>query len=228
MRHPMKWSVLLASLLFGFSFIAGTGVGAQESEEFNPADLEGLQYGVNRSYSIEFTASAPSSSAESTESTPEAEPVGLKTLDALVLEFDNDDNAEKGFDALTEQLGAEITAEDNVEEWDVDLGNKSTSLASSEELDGEITNVALTAIQEGNYIYLISSYGGDFDAQDVTRQFAEKVIEADGSGEGEFNEDGTSTGGLWDKLPTADDDLVSALPLTQDMIFFPEADDSDA
>jgi hypothetical protein len=52
-------------------------------------------------------------------------------------------------------------------------------------------------------------------------EFTSTLIENDGSGEGEFNEDGTSTGGLWDKFPAADDELVEGLiasdeELTQD------------
>lgn len=226
MRKPFKWSVLLAAMLFGFTMLGGTGVGAQDAEEFSPADLEGIQYANMRSYSIDYSSLMDGSS-----STPGVElsmPEGLLGLNAVVIEFDDDGNAEKGFDTLVEQFESDESFTEGAEdEWDIDLGNKSKSLTGTEETEGVETTIGLTVVQEDNYVYFVSAYGSDFDAQDTLKQYTEKMLDNDGSGEGEFSEDGTSTGGLWDKFPAADDELVSDLTV-YDAVLYPETEGDDA
>ena len=56
--------------------------------------------------------------------------------------------------------------------------------------------------------------------QALTSEFTNVLIDNDGSGAGEFNEDGTSTGGLWDKFPAADAGVTSGL-VPFDQVLFP-------
>lgn len=220
MRQPFKWSVLLAAMLFGFTMLGGTGVGAQEMEEdFQPSDLEGIQYGVARSYSIDYSAISESMS---TPGTNPSMPSGVLAMNGMVLEFDNDDNAETAFDTMVAEFDTdEDFAETGVEPFEIDLGNKSTSFSGSEDSNGIELKLAVTVVQDGSYVYMVAVTGSDIDSEQVVKDFTQKLIDNDGSGEGEFSETGESTGGLWDKFPGADDEQVGEL-MPVDVIVYPE------
>ena len=222
MRLRTKLSALLAVLLFAFTFVGGTGVGAQEEDaaSLELGDLEGIQYAVNRTYSLDYSAMMD------VMSTPDAElemPSGLMALSAMVLEFDGDDNAESAFGTIIDEMATEELATEGVEEVDLDLGDDSTSYAGVEEYDGVESDVVVTIVRDGNFIYLIYGASSEIDLQETVKDFTNTLIDNDGSGEGEFNEEGTSTGGIWDKFPAADDELVADL-IAFDMVMYPETE----
>lgn len=222
MRFSLKLSALLALLLLAFSLVGGTGAGAQdEPEEFDLSSFEGIQHGVSRTYTVDYEAMMASMS------TPGAEmemPSGLLSVSALVLEFDDDGNAESAFDTVKEEAGSQLSSEDG-EEIDLDLGDNSVSFKTTEESDGMAMDVVVTVAQQDNYIYLVYAGGSEVDVEQTVKDLTQSMIDADGSGEGEFSEDGTSTGGLWDKFPAADDELVSGL-VASDMVVYPEPESS--
>lgn len=230
MRSPFKLSALLALVLLTFSLIGGTGVGAQgveapdiEENSFQPDDLEGLQYGVARSYSVDYEALFAAA-------TPGADltmPSGLTLIGGMVLEFDSNDNAAAGLDRMVEEMNATGMLDDEdvaMEEWDSGLGNRNISYVSTYEFDGLVTETVISIFQQDNVIYLITTSGSDVEVKDLATTFGQMLIDNDGSGEGEFNADGTSTGGLWDTFPSADEDLVAGL-VPMDEIIYPEAGD---
>lgn len=223
MRFRTKLSALLAVLLFAFTFLGGTGVGAQEEidDSLEIGDLEGIQYGVNRSYIIDYSAMME------TMSTPGAElemPTGLFTLSALVLEFDDSGNAETAFGAVNDDVaGEDLMTEEGVEEVDVDLGDNSVAFAGVEDFDGVESDVFVTIVQADNYLYMVYAGSTEIDLQETVTSFTSTLIDNEGSGEGEFNEDGTSTGGLWDKFPSSDHEAVAGLTAF-DMVLYPETE----
>jgi len=105
-------------------------------------------------------------------------------------------------------------------EIDLELGDNSISYSGVENLEGQETETIITLVQADTYLYFVVAAGGGEDIQAIAVDFTNGLIERDGSGAGEFNEDGTSTGGLWDKYPVADDELVSDL-LPFDQMLFP-------
>jgi hypothetical protein len=226
MRFRTKLSALLAVLLFAFTFLGGTGVGAQDDmeSELQLSDLEGIQHGVSRTYSVDYSALMENMS------TPGAElemPSGLVTLSAIVLEFEEGGNAEDAYSAVVDELGDEELAVEGVEEVDIDLGDQNKSVAGVEDFgDGTESDVFVTIVQKDNYLYVIYAGSSEIDLQETVVEFTNILIDNDGSGEGEFNEDGTSTGGLWDKFPAADDELISGLT-TFDTIIYPETEDGE-
>ncbi len=225
MRSPLKLSALLALVLLAMSLVGGTGVGAQDDleDDFQPSDLDGIQYGVARTWSMDYEAMFAMT-------TPGAEddfamPSGVLFMGGLVLEFDNEDNAKSGYDRITEEFTAEALFGDDgatYEEWDVESGNQSMSYFSIEETEGVESEIVLSLVQDDNFVYIVSAAGSDIDMKDTTKGLMGTMIDNDGSGEGEFNEDGTSTGGLWDKFPAADDEAVAGLIAT-DEILYPES-----
>lgn len=228
MRSPLKLAALLAVVLFAFSLVGGTGVGAQDDMEdsLQPSDLEGIQYGVSRSWTMDYEAMM----ADTTPSADMALPEGVLFIASMVLEFDDDGNAEAGFDAFMDDFEAEdIMSSDDatVEEWDIELGNQSASYYTIEDVEGVESEVVVSVVQEDNYLYIVTGAGSGEDMKATGTSLIETMIDNDGSGEGEFSEDGTSTGGLWDKLPGADDDAVTDLIAFDEMIY-PEPEDEDA
>jgi molybdopterin biosynthesis enzyme MoaB len=228
MRSPLKLTALLALVLFAFSLVGGTGVGAQDDMEdsLQPSDLEGIEYGVSRSWTMDYEAMM----ADTTPSADMAMPEGVLFIGGMVLEFDDDGNAEAGFDSFMDELETEDLAtsdEATVEEWDIELGNQSASYSSIEEVEGVESEVVVSVVQEDNYLYIVSAAGSGEDMKDTTTSLMETMIDNDGSGEGEYNEDGTSSGGLWGKLPAADDEAVAGLIAFDEMIY-PEPEEDDA
>lgn len=225
MRFRTKVSALLAVLLFAFTVLGGTGVGAQDDveDELQLQDLEGIQYGVARTYSVDYSALIENMS------TPGAElemPSGLIAVSAMVLEFDGDDNAESAFSTVIDEIAGEELTGEGAEEVDLDLGDDSISYAGAEEFDSVETDVVVTIVRESNYIYLVYGSSTEIDLQETVKDLTNLLIDNEGSGEGEFSEDGTSIGGLWDKFPDADDALVADLT-TFDTVIYPETETDD-
>ncbi len=213
---------MLAILLLAFTILGGTGVGAQDEApgELLPEDLEGLQHAVVRAYSLDY-------SALFAEASPEAEPAvptGVFLVGATILEFDTSEHAEAALAQLDEETDAQNEAtmggETEVSEIDLELGDNSISYSGVENLEGQEAETVITLVQQDTYVYFVVAAGGGEDIQAIAVDFTNGLIERDGSGAGEFNEDGTSTGGLWDKYPATDDELVSEL-LPFDQMLFP-------
>jgi hypothetical protein len=213
----IKLSALLAMLLLAFTVIGGTGAGAQD-EGMSLEDLEGLQHSVNRVYTVDYSAMMDDMSS------PDAEmqmPTGVVSLSGVILEFESDDNAEAALDVIKDQAGVDLAgSEENVEEIELDLGDNSISYGGTEDVDGQEMQSVITLVQQDNYAYFVYGVGSDEDMESVVSDFTNTLIDNDGSGEGEFNEDGTSSGGLWDKFPGADDEAVSGL-IPYDQVIFP-------
>jgi hypothetical protein len=210
-------------------------VSAQDEEdEFDFNDLSGIQNGVGRYYYADYSAMYDAMA------TPGAEMPELPALLGLsvgVLQFDNDDNAGSGFDKLYEELVKSAnqsladeaasmgtpTTPVTVDENDVDgVGDQAKSMSAVvEEADGTYYSYGLVA-REGEYLYLVIGNGSS-DPSEAINNLAKGMIDRDpGDGDGTFNEDGTSTGGLWDLFPADDDPALGGLLNGGDEIIYPE------
>lgn len=145
-------------------------------------------------------------------------------IGATILEFDSSENAEAALSQLDEETGAQNEAsmggETEVSEIDLELGDNSISYSGVENLEGQEAETVITLVHQDTHVYFVVAAGSGEDIQAIAIDFTNGLIERGGSGMGEFNEDGTSTGGLWDKYPAADDELVSDL-LPFDQVLFP-------
>ncbi len=213
---------MLALLLLALSLLGGPGAGAQDdmTDEVRPEDLEGLQHAVVRAYSLDYSALF----AEATPGVEPALPTGVYLLGATILEFESSDNAEAALTQLDEETNAGGDAgmggESEVSEIDLDLGDASRAYSGVEDLEGQQAETVIALVQQENYLYFVVIAGSEADIQALTVEFANGLLEREGSGTGEFNEDGRSTGGLWDKFPAADDGLVGEL-VPFDQVLFP-------
>jgi hypothetical protein len=219
MRAIKHLSVLFAVLALVLTM--GNTVAAQDStpegDPFDIANLEGVQYGGLRTYTVDFESMMASPSADM------EMPTGVLALIGGVMEFDNDDNAEKAFDAVADDALKSLTEQEgggNAEEIDLDLGNKSKAYSISAEESGMSVDGVVGFVQEDNYLYVVGVSGSEIDAEQLTKDFGQKLIDNDANDDDEqFNADGTSTGGVWNKFPGSDDDLVKGLIPTDEQLY---------
>lgn len=216
MRLTTRISAFFAVLLLALTF--SSGASAQDMQDpFNTEDLEGIQNAVLRTYTIDFTSMMDSASTPGAE-VPEM--TGVFALTGGIFQFDSGDNAGNAFGtvdgAATEGAGA-TGAE--LEEVDVDLGDQSKGYKTEEEVEGQTLSTVFAVVQQDEFIYLTAAVVADGDAEQLAKDFTQVLLDNDASDDAaQFNEDGTSTGGLWNKFPAADDDLVAGLtPIDQQL-----------
>ncbi|MDQ3223138.1 MAG: hypothetical protein M3Q75_06675, partial [Gemmatimonadota bacterium] len=133
-------------------------------------------------------------------------------------------NAEAALTQLDEDTNAEEEAtfggETEVTSIDLDLGDTSVGYSGVEDLEGQTAETVIALVQQDTYLYFVVVAGSGEGMQDLTVEFTTGLIDNDGSCEGQFNEDGTSTGGLWDKFAATDDAVTSGL-IPFDQVLFP-------
>jgi hypothetical protein len=138
---------------------------------------------------------------------------------ALVFVFGFD--AEANAQAALETLDAKY--ESNFAEYAVDVGalGTETRAYSRDHFPFDTWTEILTA--DGPYVYVVSVLTNvpELDSVDLATRLIEAVITtAAGEGLGEFYSDGSSTGGLWDKLP--DDAMGAVFSIDWDDQIYPQ------
>jgi hypothetical protein len=82
------------------------------------------------------------------------------------------------------------------------------------EIEGQQLNVALVLVRSGAYVFLVTADSTEAEPDPLTfaSTLAQAIVDADAaSGPGEHDYDGTSTGGIWDKLPATGDEVLGGL-----------------
>jgi hypothetical protein len=213
-----KRIALLLSLVFALA--VSSTAGAQESTPtLNPGDVEGLESGYARMYiaDIEAMMATPGAMEEMS-----LDDMALSGMGA-VFTFEDEGAAEDAFGDFADQFaqgfleGSGTEAEKS--EID-DLGNQAVEYFGETEVDEETTSpTSMILVQDGEYIYIAMILGGA-DVSENTRAFAEYLLDTEiPDTEVSFNEDGSSTGGVFDILPNEENaDIV------QGMVPFMDAD----
>lgn len=205
-------------------------VTAQDGEDdVDFSQLEGIEQVVGRSYSIDFVALM--SSPEAAEGDI-AYPTGIVTAYAVVAKFDEDDNAESGWETLRSLFNDQAAAVTDDEATEVtelevdDLGDNAAGYSATEDDGGSALYSTILIVREGEYVYVsVVSTGGD-DPTGAATDLVEAMIGAGaGDGEGEANDEGIYSGGLWDKFPDEDDDFAKDLTI-YDSPIYPESEET--
>jgi|GEM_PF-2501549 len=239
MRNITRLAALLTMMLF--ALLATGAPAAVAQDEATPPEsgsksnvfddlgqLEGLHTVIARDFSVDYEA------IYSSMATPEVDeefidpelPQGLQYMGAAIFHFENDDNASNAYDLLTEDLTEQSAANGiDYEEIEVeDFGDNTIALKAEEgdETYGTTTLVVIIT-QQDEYLYLGTGTALEDDPTDSVTELVSHVKDADaGDGDGEFHADGTSQGGLWDKFPTVDDDLIPEGLIVTDSQLYPE------
>ncbi|MGB3330495.1 MAG: hypothetical protein WBA46_16165 [Thermomicrobiales bacterium] len=225
-------SLVAMVALFG-SMLAHGSMAAMAQDttgsDFQLSDLKGIQQGVSRDYMGDMSAMMAAYSTPSADSeTPDLSSIGLFSVSTIVLKFDSEDNAKAGLDTMKgEMTSPEATGGVELKEESVDgLPDNTTAMSAQVSESGFSGNVFLIGSQQDEYIYytFAMSLADDDSAKNAAVDFTKFMVDASaGDGEGTFNEDGTSSGGVWDKLATNDDDVLNGLTVSADAQIYPES-----
>jgi hypothetical protein len=230
---------LMLAMLLALSVVPAFAQDTDDTSEDPLEDLsefEGIQHGVSRSWSIDFAAmmeTTPTGEGDD----PFEDMSGIFLIGGFVLEFDEDGNAEDAFtkfqDLSDEELASDLADDETAtikrEELD-DLGDQAmafTITTDEEEFGGTYRYVIA---QDGHYLLLAIAAGTTEEDAAVADEFASAMVDNldDQSGPGEFDEEGGSTGGLWDIFPSDDDEMFEGLVPLGDEVLYPEAEDEES
>jgi hypothetical protein len=144
-------------------------------------------------------------------------------LDAFVFRFNSDANALAGLEAMdSDYIEADFSRADDAIEIG-SFGQETRAYASESELAG---NSADILVVDGPFAYIatVLTYETDVDPVGLATGIIQAMIAAEaGEGLGEYDPEGGSTGGLWDKLPALGEDQISeSFWSSEDTQFYPE------
>lgn len=188
-------------LLFTIALILPLGfpisAAAQESDA-TPDLYPGVE-GIESSYARSITAM----------------PEGMPLINILGMAFDSDENAQVFHEDLIDQMGTEMDESELppgavVEYAEIETGGdvQITRLTVLGSEDGYA--MVYDFIRDANTTFTVFVVAAsDEEAVALTDSVTQFILESDIETETvTFNEDGTSTGGVFDRMPTADDDIV--------------------
>lgn len=213
---------LIAALACGTS----AGVLAQATPEasgdvspvYNPADLPGLHQAAARSYTADLSALFATREAATPAATPpDYAAMGVVTLNAVVLQFDSEQHAAAAFTVVVEKLTSPAsTGGIDLGEVEVEgfTGPVRAFTASVDQGPGLSLHQAVLLTQAGPYVYQTIAVGLSSSEDSLaTATAVAKAMIATPAGEGAatFKGDGTSSGGIWDKFPTAGDPVLAGM-----------------
>jgi hypothetical protein len=236
MRNLFRFlaGIAMAALL-GLTLMSPVTAQDDEAALSDLSDIDGLQRLVARFYSVDFEAMMASLSTPGAgeETMPDLSAYQFAT--AGVFQFESGETAEAGFDVLYEQLQTGLFEEDEaaelkIEESEViDLGDEAMAITASGEEEGEPYFSYGFFVRDGQHIFYLLSVSGSENGAQMAHDLAQSMVDAEpGDAEETFVEDGTSTGGIWDLLPAADDEALGGMIPQSDEVVFPEDDDAES
>ncbi|MDQ4045158.1 MAG: hypothetical protein M3173_06900 [Chloroflexota bacterium] len=218
----MRLFKVMAPVLLAFAMVAGATAAtvAQDGPEATPeAEIpEGLEKWYARTFSADlFAIFGP-------QATPAADPEGWFLLSTNVLKFETEEQAEAAAEQLLAQFEEQLAAEDiQLEDVELDLDLDYTAQRAEDEEQG-VTTVVLEAVaQDGQYVYAVVGVTLGVEPAPLVERAVQAMQEGEVTGEEDFDVAGLSEGGLWAKLPTAEEIMAEepALVTVEDTIFFP-------
>ncbi len=216
-RFLLILSLLLTFGLSGQAALAQTDASTPEMSGMSLTDVEGLNSAYMRTYSVDFMALMSTPNADMSDTA-----ALMRSVSVQALTFDSDDAAK---DFLKQQLD-DVDA--SLEQQTADMGEVEKSDVKIEDTDAtqltitmEDAGIAMTYVifVDGDTVFLVSSIDADADAATkLATDTATFILKADDSdADVTFSEDGTSTGGVFDRMPAPGDDAVGGLTSVMDM-----------
>jgi hypothetical protein len=148
-------------------------------------------------------------------------------MSAYVFRFDSEANALGSLEAIDAQHAGGILPDDAAIQVDA-LGPDTHAYSWEYEPSGLDAADILTA--DGVYLYIVSVVPWDQEIDAVTlgtTTVQEMIAAPAGDDPGTFQSDGTSTGGLWDKLPPGDGESPAGFSVGWDEQVYPEPETTD-
>jgi hypothetical protein len=216
--------LLLVVILISLTSVSTTAQTPSAGALPTIGELEGIQAAINRTYSVDFESQlAASPGAQSIDPAS-----GVTALSALILKFDNEENAQAAFDAYQAGIGDQLlemgqggTPTVETDPLD-DLGDQAFSATLHTDSGDLETYYRFVLVREDQYFFLLSALAGSADAAGIADNLARYVAD-EGEEQGEqaiVVAEGGSSGGLWGFLPEADHDLLDGLvPITDETLY---------
>lgn len=216
-----KFTLIVALLLtLGLSVQSVAAQFDSDAADLDPKDVPGLIAGYSRSYAPDM---------EALMATPSADPLDLsaylRNVSIMTYVFESDDTASDFFEMMKDQMNDELTASSP------EMGQAEVSEVTGIDRDAmQVTvdmgdlGVGLTILMfiDGDTVFAILAMDVTVDdAIAMTTDIANYLIDADvQDDEVIFNEDGTSTGGVFDRMPASGDEVVGGLEVEADSDLF--------
>ncbi len=218
----MKKLILTLTLLLSLGFSLPAVAAQTPVAEGTPVmggemDIEGMESVYDRTYMVDFEAMMASPSADLASMDTAAM---MRMVSVQGVTFDTDENAEAYLADMKSQIEAAQESGDEMSDIEVQPleGMDRDGLLITTFMDDLGIGSAAIIFVDGNQVFMIVAIDSELEpattlATDVAMFVNEAETETD---EVTFNEDGTSTGGVFDRMPAAGDDLVSDLPSVAD------------
>lgn len=216
--------------------VAPVTAGAQSPSTPSAGPNAGLQQTVNRNYANSEIApvfnealnGTPVSTPGMMEASPAASPFaagGLQTASGFIFQYGTAEQAaadlKTGSDQIITSFNDQFSKQTGITIKPTTIngiGDAAKAWSGSGDVHGTTLYVFAIVAQKDNDMYFTVLVSKESTVQDVTVNFT-KVLIANkaGAGTGTFKKDGTSSGGLWDKFPKADDQVLPGLKPVNDM-----------
>jgi hypothetical protein len=221
-----RLSVSVMAFVIGCTLVPAAAQDEGASLIDDVGQLEGIQAGVNRTWSVDFSA-LPSETEQAT--------MDAWVISGAILKFDTADNAGAAFQAFSRMDDAEwlgdLSAPGIFERESLNgLGDQAYATSGVSADDDDEGHFRVVVVQDGQYLYfanvLSMSKEGTASADALIDHFVNDG--AEGAGDPVYNKDGGSSGGLWGYFPADDAAYLSSLAPAGDDIIFPEPAAQDA
>lgn len=224
----MKRLLITVSLLLSLG-LSTVGAAAQtdgveapdlEALEAQAYDVEGLQTVYDRTFSMDIEAmmASPDFDFESMDVS-----AMMKMISVQGITFDNEDNAKAYIEDMKSQMEQaqeedEAGTFDDMEISDLEGFDVDGIRVNMDMPDLEIAS-SIIIFSDGNFVFQVMTMDSDMDtAKSNVEAVAQFVIDAEiETEEVTFSDDGTSTGGVFDRMPTAEDEVIGDLTGVTDM-----------
>lgn len=220
-KFLMTLSLLLTLGLSTAGVAAQTdGVQAPDLEGFEDAfDVEGLESVYDRTFSVDFEAMMASPDSDAGEMDFSAM---MNIISIQGITFDSEDNAEAYINDMLDQMDEAMEEQDAAAFEDMEVQDLEGFDVDGVRVDMSMPDLDIAAsmiiFNDDNHVFQVMVMNADADvAKASADEVAQYVIDAEvQTEEVTFSDDGTSTGGVFDRMPTSEDELVGDLTTVLD------------
>lgn len=212
--------VLALLMTLGLSVQSVAAQFDSDATELDPKDVPGLIAGYSRTYAPDIEALMATPSADLLDLS-----AYMRNVSIMTYVFESNDTASDFFDMMKDQMTDELSAPSP------ELGQAEMSEVTEIDKDAmQVTvdmgdlGVGLTILMfiDGDTVFAIMAMDATVDdatamAIDIANYLIDTEVQDD---EVTFNEDGTSTGGVFDRMPASGDEIVGGLQVESDSDLF--------
>lgn len=221
-----RFPLMILSLAATFALFAGAASAQTPVAGAIPNidELDGIEEAVSRTWGLDIEAMIAA--------TPDLEPDDLGVvlaLSAMVLRFENEEQARAGYEAFLENIDADLLdlaqgeAATVTDEPIDDLGDAASAVVLNTGAGEEETFFRFVLVHDGEHFFLTSALGDTSDNVASADELARYLVDegAEQGDEAVFVAEGASSGGLWGFMPADDHDLLGELIPNFDETLFP-------